>query len=444
MINQDMKSLFLAYLDNELSVEEKAQFEEYLANDPAAKTECESMQNIMACFRELPDQPLPDGFSDLIHDRLTDEKNAHPYPKRFLNNSWWKPLAAVAVLMFFVAVANSGIFNAAMTSDNADTDMNQIAGGSSAEFGTDEAASSPDMGIADQEAPLDDFAKSASRDHSASTSVSNAGITVDSAADMTTGNGGSALGVDSLENAVLSGDAATTERKVIKNSNISLETDDYNTAFESISAIAAAYGGYVVSGYTNNNDSGEPDSGYLSIRVVSTSMDAALAEIRALGDIRNEDFSGEDVTSQYIDVESRLKQYRIQEESLLTLFNKATTVTDMISIESELARVRGEIESLEGQIRYLTQVTDLSLINVNITVPAHLSSGGVDYSDWHNFWQKLGASFISGLAFITSLAANAIFALGYLLPVLLILAIILVIVWMNIKRFKKKKTGNKE
>ena len=424
MKSEEIRTYFQAYLDSEMNQEEKAEFLKIIENDIEAKAELISMQNIINSLHDLPEQPLPDGFPDLIHQRLTNENVARPLKKRFLSKAWLKPLAAVAVLLLFVAVANSGVLSGLMygaTNDTADSVANDNMGYSTA-------------------APSMDMGEGVSEDRSydeKSEKQSMEGVGVDGEAaydtDMSASVNTAALGNSAND------DTIVTERKVIKNTDISIETEDYDKAFNEISTLAKKYGGYVVSGYTNNDTDGNPDSGYLSIRVESGSMDTAVTEIRQLGDVKNENFYGEDVTSQYVDVESRLKQYRIQESRLLDLFDQATTVTDMITIESELTRVRSEIESLEGQIRYLTQVTDLSLINVDIIVPNHLSTSGTDFSDWHSFWQKLGASFVSGINFVAGIIANLIFVLGYILPILIVLAILLVIVWLIIRAVRKKK-----
>ena len=423
MKSEEIRNYFQAYLDDELIPEEKTAFLEIIENDPKAKTDLESMKNIIASLHDMPEQPLPNGFSSLIHQRLIDESVPKPLKNRFIKG-WIKPLAAVAVLLLFVAVANSGVLSGLMngaTTDTADSVANNMMTGG----GYSNSAPSMDMGTAvtEERAYYDEKAEMQSMEEDGDASYgADANSNLDTAV---------------LENSA-NDDLAVTERKVIKNTDINIETDDYEKAFNEISTIANKYGGYVVSGYTNNDSEGKPDSGYLSIRVESDSMEIALTEIRQLGDIKNENFYGEDVTSQYVDVESRLKQYHIQEDRLLDLFDKASTVTDMITIESELTRVRSEIESLEGQIRYLTQVTDLSLINVNISVPNHLSTSGTDFSDWHSFWQKLSASFVSGINFIAGIIANLIFAFGYILPVLIVLVILIVIIWLIIKAVRKK------
>ena len=431
MKSEDIRNYFSDYLAGELSAEDNANFEAILLEDAEIRADLRSMKNIVESLHDLPEQPLPDDFSAFLHQRLISEKAAQPRKKGLFNIGWVKPLTAVAVLVFFVAIANSGVLGglsktaddtANMTAYDYDTDTGAT---EEMEMGGGYGASAPSMDM-DEEMPQD---KSMTDD-----SIANSdGMTSQSVA-----RENQSMDIAAVDEEDISGDAVT-ERKVIKNTDISIETEDYEKAFNEISAMATEYGGYVVSGYTNNDDEGKPDSGYLSIRVESDTMDTALSEIRLLGDVKNENFYGEDVTSQYVDVQSRLKQYRIQEERLLDLFDQATTVTDMISIESELSRVRAEIESLEGQIRYLTQVTDLALININIRVPNHLSSGGTDFSDWHSFWQKLSSSFVSGINFVAGLIANAIFVFGYILPILLIIVVLIVVVWLIVKAARRKR-----
>ena len=92
-----------------------------------------------------------------------------------------------------------------------------------------------------------------------------------------------------------------------------------------------------------------------------------LDELRGLGEkVTADTVSGQDVTEEYVDLQSRERNLRATEESLLGLYNKAGSVEEALSIQRELTNVRGEIELVQGRIKYLDQHTAYSQITLDI------------------------------------------------------------------------------
>jgi hypothetical protein len=83
-------------------------------------------------------------------------------------------------------------------------------------------------------------------------------------------------------------------------------------------------------------------------------------------DILNESVSGQDVTSEVTDLESRLRNLQAAETQLLDIMENADTTEDVINIFRELTSIREEIEVLQGQIKYYRESASLSAISVYI------------------------------------------------------------------------------
>jgi hypothetical protein len=89
--------------------------------------------------------------------------------------------------------------------------------------------------------------------------------------------------------------------------------------------------------------------------------------LRGLGEkVTTHTVSGQDVTEEYVDLQSRERNLRATEESLLGLYSKAESVEEALSIQRELTNVRGEIELVQGRIKYLDQHTAYSQITLDI------------------------------------------------------------------------------
>jgi hypothetical protein len=201
------------------------------------------------------------------------------------------------------------------------------------------------------------------------------------------------------------GDAAIpTERMIVRNGDISLVVEDVANARDDIEQLAAGFGGWVV----NSNIYGEEEEmrGWISIRIPSDKFDQALVELRALAvRVTSESTSTQDITEEYVDLQSRLKNAEATEGQYLALLEQAEEVDDILSIYEALSQIRYEIEQVKGRMQYLEQTSAMSLISVNLTPAVSLGplvSPGWSASESLNaairglttFGQGLGTAFI--------------------------------------------------
>ncbi len=165
-----------------------------------------------------------------------------------------------------------------------------------------------------------------------------------------------------------------TERIVIKNANLSIVVEDPIVSMKAISQMAEEMGGFMVNSntYKNTTRQGvEVPIATVTIRVPAARLDEALTRIKALVedqdiDILSEDISGQDVTSEVTDLESRLRNLQAAEAQLLDIMETADTTEDVINIFRELTSIREEIEVLQGQIQYYRESASLSAVTVNL------------------------------------------------------------------------------
>jgi hypothetical protein len=130
--------------------------------------------------------------------------------------------------------------------------------------------------------------------------------------------------------------------------------------------VAAQYGGTIVSSQTYRaNNAVYTD---LVLSVPSERFEDALDELRGLGEeVTTDTVSGQDVTEEYVDLQSRERNLLAAEQSLLDLYNRADDVQDALSIQRELTGIRGQIEQVQGRMQYLKQSSDTSQVSLSIT-----------------------------------------------------------------------------
>ncbi|HXF83990.1 MAG TPA: DUF4349 domain-containing protein [Anaerolineales bacterium] len=169
------------------------------------------------------------------------------------------------------------------------------------------------------------------------------------------------------------GDVATlsTERLVIENVDMSIVVSDPKASMEEIADMAKEMGGWVVSSNLYQTQYG-PNSvqvpeASITIRVPAARLDEALEKIRAGAvDVTYENRTGQDVTSEYIDLQSRLAAKQAAEKKLLEILEEAKETEDVLAVYSQLQQIQSEIEVLKGQIKYYDESVAYSAISIRL------------------------------------------------------------------------------
>jgi len=172
--------------------------------------------------------------------------------------------------------------------------------------------------------------------------------------------------------------ASTIERLVIRTADLELIVPDTEQALERIRGMVAELDGYVVSMTTYQLDRGVQAS--VTIRVPAESFDAALAQLKGLATtVRRESVSGQDVTEEYVDLESRLRHLRAKEDQLLQFLDQAEDTEATLAVYEQLSYTQQEIEQVSGRMKYLENQAALSTISISLTPDAlaqPLETGG--------------------------------------------------------------------
>jgi hypothetical protein len=158
---------------------------------------------------------------------------------------------------------------------------------------------------------------------------------------------------------------STEERMIVRNGYIELVVTDVLDARDDIARLATSYGGYVVSSSIRGEE--EDLKGNITIRVPDEMFEQALAELRGMAvRVTEESTSSQDVTEEYVDLQSRLKNAEATEQQYLNILEQATDVEDILRVYERLTYVRQEIEQIKGRMQYLERTSSMSLIEVRL------------------------------------------------------------------------------
>jgi anti-sigma factor RsiW len=154
---------------------------------------------------------------------------------------------------------------------------------------------------------------------------------------------------------------------IIRTAQLSLITKEFDKARANLEAILKRHRGYVGE-LKAGGATGSGRTFTATLRVPADQLDATLIEVKALGRVESESQSGQDVTSQYVDLQARLANARNTEQRLTELLrNRTGKLSDVLEVEQELDRVGGEIEQMEAERKTMTNQVSFATLNATIT-----------------------------------------------------------------------------
>jgi hypothetical protein len=188
---------------------------------------------------------------------------------------------------------------------------------------------------------------------------------------------------------------------VVRNGNMRLTVKDVAASRDDIAQLAVGLGGYVVSTSFSGKD--KEFRGNIIIRVPDDKFEQALTQLRKLAvKVQSESTGSQDVTEEYTDLTSRLKNAQATESQYLALLAKATTVEDILKIQDKLSQTRNTIEQIKGRMQYLEKQTSMSLITIYLEPDG--SESPIVNLDW-NILDELKSAlsgFVSFLLLLTT------------------------------------------
>lgn len=210
-------------------------------------------------------------------------------------------------------------------------------------------------------------------------------------------------------------------RKVIKKGEIRFQTKNLQETANFIAENVNSLKGYISSDNVFNSE--DRIAQRFEIRIPSESFDDLLSRISEnVKKIEYKNVQLQDVTEEFIDVESRVTTKKQLESRYIGLLSKAKTVEEILSIEKELGILRSDIESIEGRLKYLKDQVSLSTLTIDFY---QIISTTPDFA------LKLGQALVTGWKILLGF----IIGLVNIWPFIILLGLI---IFLTIK-FRRKK-----
>jgi hypothetical protein len=156
-------------------------------------------------------------------------------------------------------------------------------------------------------------------------------------------------------------------RKIIYTTDLRLSVENFGAASEGLEKLVETIDGAFVARSEVGGASGSSRAGQWTIRVPVEERQQLVAELLKLGELQRGKRDSKDVTEEYFDVESRIKNKKVEEERLLEHLKRSTAkLEEILAVEREISRVRGEIEQAQGRLNLLANLTALATVTVHI------------------------------------------------------------------------------
>ncbi|MEX2483640.1 MAG: DUF4349 domain-containing protein [Brumimicrobium sp.] len=157
---------------------------------------------------------------------------------------------------------------------------------------------------------------------------------------------------------------AIVNRKLIKEGEISFETDDVDKTKFEIKKLLSKHNAYI--GNENIDKGYTRISHHLTIRIPSENFDVFLDDVTGLPNgLESKVINVKDVTEEFIDIQARIKTKKAVEARYEKLLDKAGSIEEILKVENQIGNLRTEIESMEGRLRLLKNRVGLSTLKID-------------------------------------------------------------------------------
>lgn len=230
-------------------------------------------------------------------------------------------------------------------------------------------------------------------------------------------------------------EGADSARKIIERIGLSVQTKEFDKLMQDVDARIAEFNGYIESSniYGNGFDSYGSRDARMVIRIPSGMSDAFIDFVSENSAVTSKNVDTDDVTLQYVDVESRIKVLLLEKEQLEKLLAEATTMEDIIYVQDKLMDVIYELESAQSQLRTYDNLIDYTTITLNIYEVERTM-----VVEEQTVWQEIATKFNNNIEDITDDIVDLFIYVVANSPYLCIYAVVIVIIVILIKKGNKK------
>jgi hypothetical protein len=154
--------------------------------------------------------------------------------------------------------------------------------------------------------------------------------------------------------------------RLVKRANLVVQVDDMEAAIAAVETIIAQQQGDLLRLEDGGQTDTETRQVMLEMRVPQADLTATLAQLKDLGRIQQQNLTAEDVSSQLVDLEARVRNLRQSEAALLEIMERSGSIAEVLEVSRELSTVREAIERTEAQRQNLQGQVAFSTVTLTL------------------------------------------------------------------------------
>ena len=381
------------YIDETLSLEEKADFERHLKSCKRCQEDYRNIKDMVDILNSIEPEKLSEDFSEKVIKQIQTRKKENKM-KRVL------PYVAVFIIGIFVT---SLLYKFPLSSF--DMSSNTFLFGEAAmDSGAAQNSVAPQSGIAN-------FEKSQS--------------TMDEKVEES-----------SEKSPTVVKDEVFDRDKILYQATLNLDVEDDNKTMEEITNYVKAKDGFIENFYRYNDDSSQSElymsHSYVTIRIPAEKFNEVIDKLKEFGEETSTDISSTNVSTEYRDIKSEQESLQIQQDRLLDYLKKAEKIEDMLTIETELSRVRTDLNRINTQLNNYDRMINYSTITVNLRETGTLST--TVKSPFGKLLENIGKGFVQSINLLLQLIHFVIVLVARIIPFAVVILPVSWIVWKKRKR----------
>lgn len=228
-------------------------------------------------------------------------------------------------------------------------------------------------------------------------------------------------------------------RKLIRTVQMEAETEDLTTLLANLDEQVAALNGYVEGREVYNGSiysSRRYRHASMTIRIPAENLNSFVTHVEGASNVVSSNEYIDDVTTQYVDTESRVAALEIEQDRLLELLSKAESMEDILTIEDRLTDVRYELENMVSQLKTLDNQVNYATVHLQITEVQEYTP---IIEEEPTVWERITQGFGESIEDITDDVKEFFIWVLVNSPYLVIWAAVITVIVLLLRKFPRKR-----
>jgi hypothetical protein len=151
-------------------------------------------------------------------------------------------------------------------------------------------------------------------------------------------------------------------------------------------------------------------TGTIVLEVPQPTFTRLVTQVQSIGRVTSINTSSNNVTTQYVDLQSRITALHVSLDQYFAIMKRATTITAILAVQHQINIIQNDIQQYQGQLKTLNNLTTYSDLTVNLssTSPHGVA---VPRTGFKKAWHDSVSGFVAGFQWLIRLAGPLLFAL---------------------------------